>query len=195
MLKKISNDDWQYLIPISVCVSCFIATDFLELFDKTSVAYWSGRLFFEPYRVITSHFFHGDANHLLANISGIIVSRYFLKALGLRNNYFFLTLTALLIPLQSSVSWVIDIFFYRNPMALTIGFSGILYGVNAFLLLSAIYGKGNFVFLNCSLSRDLRSLKSLGIITLVGIVWSFLPGISFIGHLSGFISGLMLFFL
>jgi len=62
MLEKISKDDWQYFVPFLACSICFFATDFLGIIDKSSIAYWSGRLFYEPYRIITSHFFHGDFN-------------------------------------------------------------------------------------------------------------------------------------
>ena len=96
MIEKISKDDWQYFVPFFACTICFIATDFLGIIDKTYIAYWSGRLFYEPYRLITSHFFHGDLNHLLANVSGIIVARYFLKSLGLKSDYFFLAFVALI---------------------------------------------------------------------------------------------------
>jgi len=64
MLEKISKDDWQYFVPFLACTICFFATDFLGIIDKTSIAYWSGRLLYEPYRIITSHLFHGDFNHL-----------------------------------------------------------------------------------------------------------------------------------
>ena len=110
MFKKVSNDDWQYFAPFLICTICFIATNVVGIVEKSSVAYWSGRLLIEPYRVVTNHFFHGDINHLLANISGIILARYFLKALRLRSDYFFVMIIALLIPLQTFICWCIDIF-------------------------------------------------------------------------------------
>ena len=193
MLKTVSRDDWQYVIPFLVCLICFFLTDLFGLLEKTSFAYWSGRLFFEPYRGITSHFLHGDINHLLANTLGIILSRYFLKALSLKSNYLFLVLVALLIPLQSMICWLVDIFLYVNPMSLSLGFSGILYGVYAFILLTTLYGKKKFVGINCCLSSNFKLFKTISLITSIGFVWSLLPGISFIGHLSGFIAGLILF--
>ena len=138
MLEKISKDDWQYFVPFLACSICFFATDFLGIIDKTSIAYWSGRLFYEPYRIITSHFFHGDFNHLLANISGIIVARYFLKSLSLQSDYFFLAFIVLIMPLQAFICWCVDILVYRNPMSLAIGFSGFLFGIDAFILYASI---------------------------------------------------------
>ena len=195
MLNKVSTNDWQYLVPIFVCTICFIATDFLGIIEKTSIAYWSGRLEYEPYRIITSHFFHGDFNHLLANISGIIVARYFLKALSLQSDYFFLAFIALIMPLQSFICWFIDILVYRNPMSLAIGFSGVLFGIDAFILMTTIYGKKKFLSIGCELKKEPRLFKSISVLTGIGIIWSFLPGISLLGHMSGLLAGFLLFWL
>ena len=195
MLEKISKDDWQYFVPFLACTICFFATDFFGIIDKASIAYWSGRLFYEPYRIITSHFFHGDVNHLLANISGIIVARYFLKSLSLQSDYFFLAFIVLIMPLQSFICWCVDILIYRNPMSLAIGFSGVLFGIDAFILMTTIYGKKRFLFIVCHLKKDPRLLKSISVLTGIGIIWSFLPGISLLGHMSGLLAGFLLFWL
>ena len=193
MINKLPKDDWQYLLPFLVCTICFITTDLLGILEKTSFAYWSGRLLFEPYRIITSHFFHGDINHLLANISGIIVVRYFLKALRLRNNYFFIVFISLVIPLQTFILWCMDIFIFGNSMSLVIGFSGILFAMDAFILMTTIYGKQRFFLLKCNLEKDLRLFNSICFLTGIGIIWSFLPRISFLGHVSGLLAGFILF--
>ena len=195
MLEKISKNDWQYFIPFLACTICFVATDFLGIIDKTSIAYWSGRLIYEPYRIITSHFFHGDFNHLLANISGIIIARYFLKTLRLQSDYFFLAFIVLIMPLQAFICWFVDIIVYRNPMSLAIGFSGVLFGVDAFILMTTIFGKKKFVSIVCELKKDPRLLKSISVLTGIGIIWSFLPGISLLGHMSGLLAGFLLFWL
>tara|TARA_Y100001968_G_scaffold301912_1_gene314672 strand:- start:476 stop:1063 length:588 start_codon:yes stop_codon:yes gene_type:complete len=193
MLEKVSKDEWQYIAPFLVCFCCFFATEVLGIIDKTSFAYWSGRLFYEPYRIFTSHFFHGDFNHLLANISGIIVARYFLKSLRLESDFFFLAFIALIIPLQTLISWYIDIFVNSNPMSLAIGFSGVLFGMYAFILMTTIFGKKNFLFIRCKLRKNPRLLKSITVLTGIGIIWSLMPGVSLIGHISGLLSGFLLF--
>ena len=193
MIDKVSKDDWQYLLPFLACTICFVITDLFGFLEKISFAYWSGRLLFEPYRIFTSHFFHGDVNHLLANISGIIVVRYFLKSLNLRNNYFFIAFIFVIIPLQTFILWCVDIFVFGNTMSLVIGFSGILFGMDAFILMTTIYGKQRFFLLKCNLKKDTRLFKSIFILTGIGIVWSFLPGISFLGHMSGLFAGFLLF--
>ena len=195
MLNKVAKGDWQYFFPFLVCTICFIASNFLGIIDKTSVAYWSGRLLAEPYRIITPHFFHGNLNHLLANISGIIVARYFLSALKLRSNYFLFLFITIMIPLQIFLCWLVDIFVFRNPMSLAIGFSGILFGVDAFILLTTIFGKKRFLFIECHMNRNLKFLKPISFLTAIGIIWSFLPGVSLLGHMSGLVSGFFLFWL
>jgi len=193
MLNNISKNDWQYILPLLICTISFAATDLFGLIEKTMFAYWSGALIIEPYRILTSHFIHADINHLVANIFGIVISRYFLKTLGLKHNYFFLLLICFLIPLQTFIFWFIDIFLYGNQLSLAIGFSGVLYGVNAFILLTSIYGKKRSLGLFCGLKKEKGTTKSMLLLMGVGIIWSLLPGVSLVGHLSGFISGALLF--
>jgi len=195
MLKKVPKEDWQYLLPFLACTICFLATDLFGLIEKTRFAYWSGVLLVEPHRIITTHFIHGDAKHLLANTFGIVVARYCLKGLSLKGNFFFLLLVALLIPLQTLIFWFVDIFFFRNPMSIAVGFSGILYGVDAFILLSSIYEKNRFVGLDIGLRKDQQIRQTMMVLTSIGIAWSFLPDISLLGHLTGFMAGALLFLL
>jgi len=192
---KISKDDWQYIVPFLACSICFVATDILGLIEKSRFAYWSGGLIVEPYRIITSHFIHGDAKHFLANTFGMVVARYCLKGLRLKSYSFFLLLVVLLIPLQTLIFWFVDIFFFRNSMSLAVGFSGILYGVDAFILLASIYGKNNFVGLKIDLRKNLEIRETIIFLTVIGIASSLLPGISLPGHFAGFIAGALLFLL
>ena len=80
-------------------------------------------------------------------------------------------------------------------MSLAVGFSGILYGVNAFVLLASTYGKEYFLNCEISLKKNHQIRQMMLVITCLGIGWSFSPGISLIGHLSGFLAGVFLFFL
>ena len=195
MLKKVSKNDWQYLLPFLACSICFIATDLFGSFEKIRFAYWSGGLLVEPYRIITTHFIHGDAKHLLANTFGIVVARYCLKGLRLKGNSLFLLLVAFLMPLQTLIFWLVDIFFFRNLMSLAVGFSGVLYGVDAFILLASIYGKQRFAGLDIQLKKDKQICQTMVVLTSIGITWSLMPGISLLGHLAGFSAGALLFLL
>ena len=90
MTFKIERLDWQYLIPIFTIVFIFIWTDVFRLLDKNDLAYFSGRLLLEPYRGLTSHLLHFGLSHLLSNVFGIVVARFFLKELKLTGAYLFL---------------------------------------------------------------------------------------------------------
>lgn len=193
MLMIISKNEWQYIIPVLICTICLAATDLFGSIEKTMLAYWSGVLVIEPYRIFTSHFIHADLNHLGANVFGIVITRYFLNTLLLRNNYFFLILITLLIPLQTFILWFIDVILYGNQMSLAIGFSGVLYGVNAFILLTSIHGKNRFLGLFCGLNKNKGTTRSMFVLTGLGMILSLIPGISLVGHLSGFIAGSLLF--
>mgnify|MGYP001327486386 CR=1 FL=1 len=193
MLEKIAKSDWQYLAPFLACSICFVATDFFGIIEKTSFAYWSGRLSIEPYRIFTSHFLHGDINHLLANGGGIVVVRYFLKSLRLKSDVFLFAVIALMIPFQTFICWYFDMFVFGNPMSLAIGFSGVLFGMDSFILMSTLYGKKRFAFVSCNIKKDPKLFKSIFLLTIIGILWSLLPGISLLGHVSGLIAGFILF--
>ena len=192
-MNKISKEDWQYLLPFIICSIVLLFTDILKSIDKTKLAYWSGALIAEPYRIVTSHFIHGDAKHLLINTFGIVIARFCLKVLELKNNYFFLLFITVIIPIQTMIFWMIDIYIFKNPISLAIGFSGIIYGINSFILLASIYGKRKFLGLDIGLNESKQIYQIIATISLVSFFWSLLPGISFIGHLSGFIAGLILF--
>ena len=91
--------------------------------------------------------------------------------------------------------WWVDIFFFRNLMSFAVGFSGIIYGVDAFILLASIYGKQRFIGLNIGLKKNQQIRQTMMVLTSVGIAWSLLPGISLLGHSTGFIAGGLLFLL
>ena len=193
ILRKVAKDDWQFLVPFLICTISFIATDFFVFFDKADFAYWSGGLLEQPHRIISSHFIHFDAKHLLANTFGIIFARYCLKALGLNGNYFFLLLVGLLVPSQTLIFWFSDIFLFKNPMSFAVGFSGIIYGVEAFILLSSIFGKQYFLSLNINLKKSLEIRQAMILLIFIGMVYSLLPGISLLGHITGIIAGSLIF--
>ncbi len=195
MIQRFSKSDWQYLLPVVVVVAFFVGTNITGNLNKFELAYFSGGLLREPYRGITSHFVHGDFGHLLANIGGIIVARFFLKELQVKSNFLFAAIVFLLIPLQTSLQWIWDMYIFQNTDSFLIGFSGILYGVYSFILLSSIYGKQRFLALNIGLLTNTKVKEAVFVLTGIGFAWSLFPLISFSGHLTGFLSGAILFLL
>ena len=189
---NISSDDWQYMGPFLVCLVLFLATS-VGVLSKSDFAYWSGGLLLQPHRIITNHFIHLDFGHLLSNTIGIVIARYFLRMLGLSNKLFFIMLISLLMPLQVLFHWFFDIFIINNPMSISAGLSGVLFGVDAFILLASVYGKYRFMGVEIGLVKNYQARQTLIVLTGFSVVYSFLPGVSLIGHLTGFIAGSLLF--
>ena len=67
------------------------------------------------------------------------------------------------------------------------------YDVSGFLLLTSFYGKKYFLGKEIDLKSNYEVQKMLKTICLIGLIFSFLPGVSLLGHLSGFIAGCFLF--
>ena len=82
---------------------------------------------------------------------------------------------------------------FKDTRYILLGFSGLLYGVNAFILLSSVYGKKYMLGLKIGLERNLEVTKIVFVLSTLGFLLSALPRISFSGHLSGFVGGVILF--
>ena len=194
--NSISKYDWQYILSASLLMSVFILTDLIGVIDKEYFYFVPKLISDQPYRIFTSILIHADLNHLLSNIGGIIITRYFLMRLGIESRYFYVKFILICSFLNFFIIWVYEkilSFFniYSNYAAL--GFSGIIYALFGFLLLTSFYGKSNFLGKKIGLKSNYEVHKMSKTICLIGLVFSFLPGVSLLGHLSGFIAGCFLF--
>ena len=86
---SISKYDWQYILSASLLISVFIFTDLIGVIDKEFFYFVPKLISDQPYRIFTSILVHADLNHLLSNIGGIIITRYFLMRLGIESRYFY----------------------------------------------------------------------------------------------------------
>ena len=139
---------------------------------------------------------HADLNHLLSNLGGIIITRYFLMRLGIESRFFYLKFILICSFLNFFIIWVYEkILSYFNiyPNYAALGFSGIIYALFGFLLLTSFYGKSHFLGKKIGLKSNYEVQKMSQTICLIGLIFSFLPGVSLLGHLSGFIAGCFLF--
>ncbi len=195
--KSISKYDWQYILSASLLILIFILTDLFEVFDKEFLYFVPRLITDQPYRIFTSILVHADLNHLLSNLGGIIMTRYFLMRLGIESRFFYLKFTLICSFLNFFLIWVYEkilsyfINFYPNYAAL--GFSGIIYALLGFLLLTSYFGKSHFLGKKIGLKSNYQVQKMSKTICLIGLIFSFLPGVSLLGHLSGFIAGCFLF--
>ncbi len=192
----ITKYDWQYVVSASVLISVFIFTDLFGIIDKEFFYFVPRLISDQPHRIFASILIHADLNHLLSNLSGIIITRYFLMRLGIKSRYFYLKFILICSFLNFFIIWFFErILSYFNifPNYAALGFSGIIYGLFGFLLLTSLYGKSNFLGKEIGFKSDHEVQKMLKTICLIGLIFSFFPGVSILGHLSGFIAGCFLF--
>ena len=193
----ISKYDWQYIVSGFFLISVFIFTDLIRVFDKEFFYYVPRLISDQPYRIFTSILVHADLNHLLSNLGGIIITRYFLMRLGMESRFFYLKFILICSFLNFFIIWIyersLSHFFNFYPNYAALGFSGIIYALFGFLLLSSFYGKNYFLGKRINLTSNFEIQKMSKTICLIGLIFSFLPGVSLMGHISGFISGCFLF--
>ena len=194
--NSISKYDWQYLVTGCFLISVFIFTDLLKVFDKEFLYFVPRLISNQPYRIFTSILTHADLNHLLSNLGGIIISRYFLMRLGIKSRFFYVKFILICSFLNFFIIWVYEkilSYFAIYPNYAALGFSGIIYALFGFLLLTSFYGKSHFLGKKIGLKSNYEMQKMSKTICLIGLIFSFLPEVSLLGHLSGFITGCFLF--
>ena len=195
--NSISKYDWQYIVIASILISVFIFTDLVGVFDKKYLYFLPRLISDQPYRVFTSILVHADLNHLLSNLGGIIITRYFLMRLGIESKFFYLKFILICTFLNFFIIWIyekiLSYSFNVYPNYAALGFSGIIYGLFGFLLLTSFYGKSYFLGKKIGLKSSYEVQKMSKTICLIGLIFSFLPGVSLLGHVSGFIAGCFLF--
>ncbi len=194
--NSISKYDWQYIVCAFLLISVFIFTDLIRVVDKEFLYFVPRLISDQPYRIYTSILAHADLNHLFSNLGGIIITRYFLMRLGIKSKFFYLKFILICPFLNFLIIWFYEkILSYFNiyPNYAALGFSGIIYALFGFLLLTSFYGKKYFLGKEIGFKFNYEIQKMLGTICLIGLIFSFLPGVSLLGHLSGFIAGCFLF--
>ena len=195
--NSISKYDWQFLVTGFFLISVFILTDLNGVIDKENFYFVPKLISDQPYRIFTSILVHADLNHLLSNIGGIIITRYFLMRLGIESRFFYLIFILICSFLNFFIILVyekiLSYFLNYHPNYASLGFSGIIYALFGFLLLTSFYGKSHFWGKKIGLKSNYEVQKMSKTICLIGLIFSFLPGVSLLGHLSGFIAGCFLF--
>ena len=194
--NSISKNEWQYILIASLLLIVFILTDLIGVIDKEYFYFVPKLISDQPYRIFTSILIHADLNHLLSNLGGIIITRYFLMRLGNKNRFFYLKFILSCSFLNFFIIWGYEkILSYFNiyPNYAVLGFSGIIYALFGFLLLTSFYGKKYFLGKEIGFQSNYEVQKMSKTICFIGLMFSFLPGVSLLGHLSGFIAGCFLF--
>lgn len=131
----------------------------------------------EYYRLLTPMFLHGSIFHFLANSYFLVYFGGFVeKLLGSRRYAF--------IYFVSGLGSSLLVWWLGDPITVTIGASGSLFGILGALLILT------FIRTHWFTHAGMRQIRYLAIINLI---FTFLfPNISIYGHLGGFISGIIL---
>ena len=185
----------QFFLLIILCCISFVFINILGIKEISQIAYNPGNLINEPYRIFLYNFVHKDLNHLVSNIFGIIVIRYCFINLKIKSSNLFYYLTILIIFLQTFMLYIIDNFLLNKYDHFLIGFSGIVFGANAYLMMVSYFGTNQFFTNIISLKRNFYIFRLNLLILSFGFIYSLMPGISLEGHFCGALSGLIIFYL
>ena len=124
--NSIFKYDLQYLVTGLSLISAFIFTDLIKVIDKEYFYFVPRLISDQPHRIFTSILIHADLNHLLSNIGGIIITRYFLMKLGIECRFFYLKFILICSFLNFFIIWFYErILSYFNiyPNYAILGFS------------------------------------------------------------------------
>lgn len=126
--------------------------------------------------ILVAPFLHANLNHLLSNTLSFALFGWMVM---LRDRRHFLPVTLIAMLCSGIVTWTLG-----APNSVHVGASGVIFGYFGFLLLSGWYA---------------RSFASIALSVLVGVVWGGTvfgvlpgtPGVSWQGHLGGFLGGVL----
>ena len=126
--------------------------------------------------ILVAPFLHANMNHLLSNTVSFLLFGWMVM---LRDRRHFLPVTLIAMLCSGIVTWTLG-----APNSVHVGASGVIFGYFGFLLLSGWYA---------------RSFASIALSVLVGVVWGGTvlgvlpgtPGVSWQGHLGGFLGGVL----
>ena len=191
----INKIEYQFFLLIFLCFISFIFINILGIKEISQLAYSPVYLIKEPYRILLYNFVHRDLNHLFSNIFGIIIIRYCFINLKINSSNLFYYLTILIIFLQTCMLYLIDNLLLNKYNHFLIGFSGIVFGVNAYLMMASYFGTNQFFMNIIGLKRNFYIFRLNLFILSFGFMYSLMPGISLKGHFCGALSGLIIFYL
>ena len=135
----------------------------------------------EYYRLLTANFLHAHIPHLLMNMYGLhILGQYAEYMMGKKN---FIIVYLICAIGSTFLSALVDVFMQESGLVL--GASGAILGIAGALAGISIYRKVNNIYRGIQLDYQ-QLLMALGLNVVLGLV----PGISFMGHLGGALTGL-----
>ena len=187
--------EYQFFLIIILCLLSFLLINIFSTKEISQVAYSSSLLIKEPYRVFLYNFVHKDLNHLVSNIFGIFIIRYCFIKLKIKSSNLFYYLMCLIIIFQTLILFLIDNLLLKKYDHFLIGFSGIIFGNNVYLMMVSYFGSNQFFMKFIGLKRNYPIFRLNLLLLIFGFTFSLLPGLSLKGHFSGALTGLIIFYL
>ncbi len=128
---------------------------------------------YQLWRLITAGFLHSSFFHLLFNMLSLFsLGRVMETTMGTRK-YLIVLFGSLIVSSMTSLAF--------NDNTITVGLSGGLYGLFAFYMITGFYG------------HTLNSAAAMQVI-IINLFINFLGGVDIMGHVGGFIAGIVLYF-
>lgn len=129
----------------------------------------------QVYRLLTAALMHGSYYHIIGNLGAFTNVGIFIEQMYGKKRYLLILLAALL------GSGLVITFLGREIY--TVGLSGVVWGVFGAYVSYLFKNDGRF---------DSMELSQIARMLIPNIIISFLPGVSWQGHLGGFIGGLLM---
>ncbi len=177
---KLAKPIATYVI-IGICVLMYILYTYLQrTYDQVAVLVAIGANYktftvglLQFWRVITAGFLHSSLFHLLFNMLSLYSLGRVMEAVMGTRKFLIVLFGSLIVSSLTSLAF--------NDNGVSVGLSGGLYGLFAFYLITAFYG------------GTLNSAAAMQVI-LINLMINFLGGVDIMGHVGGFIAGIVLYF-
>ena len=180
LYMNLSGVEFSNQIINKFCCSGIIPFDWSNLREGAQNIFESG----EYYRFLTANFLHADILHLFMNMMGL----YYLGQtteymIGKRN---FIVIYSVCAFGSTLLSALVNVWTDPFTIQRLIGASGAVLGMAGCLVGIAVYRKINNIYYGIQINYQ-PLIMVLGLNVVIGLV----PGISFMGHLAGILTGLV----
>lgn len=176
-MNNISINTKRLRIPFGMAILCGLIFTLNIGLGQRVVWEWLGLrpgtgIWLRPWTLITSQLIHGDQNHLIGNISVFAPTAIYLafKRFDFRNLYW-------VMPFVAMFTWLTG-----NDLSTHGGFSGVVFFVVSVAILEVFRGT------RLKIADAAYAIYALSNISMMTVLLTPIPGISFEGHLGGVIA-------
>lgn len=163
------------LIQVYLITAGYSVEDIYRQFGINSYLVFEDKQY---YRIITGSFVHANLLHLTMNMMSLYYLSSMLKYVVDDITMFTIYVISLITSALAST--------YFDPMSISVGSSGAVYGlfgvIIAFALLKKKYDNG-------------RMIKAIIPVAILNIMISLMPGVNMVAHLSGLLSGAFIYYI